>query len=596
MLVRLRLLAVVLCTAVGVSSPAVAQTLAWDRNPETNVTGYVVSYGTQPGVYTNRLDVGNVTSFPPSALDASLNYYFMVQAYNQAGEYSDYSAEVLLPAAVPPGTTVINSLTTTSTYPLRVGQSTTWTASAVSKAGPVEYAFFLLTEGVGWQQVQAFSTSRSWTWTPSWDDRGQHMVQVWARTVGSPARYEAWVVTEAFAVNTLPLQLSANTDFPVPPSQPVTWSAAFSGGSTSTPLEYRFWAFNAATGSWAVIQDYSSTATTTWVPATTGQYSFQVWVRRVGSTAAYDIYAAAGPVTVSRGPVTVTSLTSDRTCPCDAGDPMTWTARANGGTAGPLEYTFWRFREGSGWSQVQTYSTAKTYTWTPAFGDAGNYSMQVWVRSAGSTAQYDGWVSGTPFAVRQPELGLTTSTLFPVAPNTNVTFTAALAGNPPSIQYSFWVYTQATGTWSNLQPYSTANTFNWPPAVSGTYAVQAWARRIGSTVQYEAWKGTALLTISNGPAEVVSLTPSAPLPATLGTPVVWTAVGRGGTSAPLLYQFWVFNNSTGWVMVRDYSSSNTFTWTPSATGQHALQVWVKSTGSTVPRLEGWLGSGFFQVQ
>jgi hypothetical protein len=32
-----------------------------------------------------------------------------------------------------------------------------------------------------------------------------------------------------------------------------------------------------------------------------------------------------------------------------------------------------------------------TYTWTPSSTDAGPHALQVWVRSAGSTAQYEAY-------------------------------------------------------------------------------------------------------------------------------------------------------------------------------------------------------------
>ena len=71
-----------------------AATLSWDRNPEPGVAGYVISYGTQPGVHTTTVDVGNVITYvlnPPSGQ----RYYIVVQAYNQAG-LSPKSQEVVL--------------------------------------------------------------------------------------------------------------------------------------------------------------------------------------------------------------------------------------------------------------------------------------------------------------------------------------------------------------------------------------------------------------------------------------------------------------------------------------------------------------------
>ena len=77
--------------------PLEAATLTWDKNPEPDVTGYVVSYGTQSGLHTTQVNVGNVLTFtltPP----AGQSYYVVVQAYNATGS-SPKSAELVLSTA-----------------------------------------------------------------------------------------------------------------------------------------------------------------------------------------------------------------------------------------------------------------------------------------------------------------------------------------------------------------------------------------------------------------------------------------------------------------------------------------------------------------
>ena len=96
-LVGLRALAV-LAALLGSASAIEAQTvvtLAWDPNTESNLAGYEVSYGTQSGVYSTIVDVGNVTSVP-FTLPSGIVYYFAVKAYNSESprQYSPYSAEV----------------------------------------------------------------------------------------------------------------------------------------------------------------------------------------------------------------------------------------------------------------------------------------------------------------------------------------------------------------------------------------------------------------------------------------------------------------------------------------------------------------------
>jgi hypothetical protein len=67
-------------------------TLAWDASDDPTVTGYKVSYGTQPGTYTTTVDVGNLLSWQVDLPGSQ--YYFAVRAYDAAGNLSAYSLEV----------------------------------------------------------------------------------------------------------------------------------------------------------------------------------------------------------------------------------------------------------------------------------------------------------------------------------------------------------------------------------------------------------------------------------------------------------------------------------------------------------------------
>ena len=69
-------------------------TLAWDPNPEPDLGGYIVYYGPRSRVYTNAINVGNVTTNTVSGLEETGTYYFAVTAYNTNGLESDFSDEV----------------------------------------------------------------------------------------------------------------------------------------------------------------------------------------------------------------------------------------------------------------------------------------------------------------------------------------------------------------------------------------------------------------------------------------------------------------------------------------------------------------------
>jgi hypothetical protein len=79
--------------------------LSWNPNPEPDIAGYVVNYGTQIGNLTELHTTGAVNSTTISGLSPSTTYYFSLQAYNTAGNYSDPTAQIshATPAPGPAG-------------------------------------------------------------------------------------------------------------------------------------------------------------------------------------------------------------------------------------------------------------------------------------------------------------------------------------------------------------------------------------------------------------------------------------------------------------------------------------------------------------
>lgn len=570
-------------------------TLKWEANTEPDVTGYRVYYGTRSGTYLPPIDVGKVTTYTVSGLDVSLDYFFAVQAYASTGLSSALSAEVELAALVAPGTTVINSFTANSGFPLVAGQpAVTWTANATSKRGAVEYQFVKYSSKNGWQVIQPYSRVSSATWAPTWNDIGTHTMQVWARTIGSPIAYEAWVGMPPFSVNAAAVQITADVDFPTPPDNPVHWTASVAGASALS-LEYRFLLLNQGTGAWSVLRDYGSSSQATWTPSATGNYMLQVWARRTGTTAVYDVWGQTPVLKVSKTPLQVTSLAADQTFPAPTGTPITWTARVRGGTAGPIQYQFVR-ESSAGWQIVKPYSSSNTYSWTPSWNQAGSYNLQVWVRNGVAATLYDSWGGVPPFDITQAPLDLSTKQAFPVPPGTAVSWSAQVADTSASFEYQYILYTQSTGTWAVVRPYSTTKTFTWSPSTTGTYLLQAWARRVGSSAPYELWASSGYLTVSKGPAQVLSIDANVSLPVNAGTSITWTVKASGGTAAPLEYRFLLYTEGAGWTILRDYAASNTLTWKPDSTdvGTHLLQVWVRSAGSSQP-YEGYRGTEYFLI-
>jgi hypothetical protein len=83
------------------AAQAATLTLAWDASPDTDVAGYWLYWGTQPGVYVNSVNVGNQTLQQVTGLADATPYYFVVRAYNTSGMLSDPSVEVSRRVGVP---------------------------------------------------------------------------------------------------------------------------------------------------------------------------------------------------------------------------------------------------------------------------------------------------------------------------------------------------------------------------------------------------------------------------------------------------------------------------------------------------------------
>ncbi len=338
-------------------------------------------------------------------------------------------------------------------------------------------------------------------------------------------------------------------------------------------------------GYWATDQGvlYRATAANTW-------------------TAYYTPYTYPHPLRSSGGtsPLTVTALNPSPAPPQGTGTTITWTALTSGGTL-PLQYRFYLYSAATNaWTMVRDYTTTGTWSWTPTA--VGQYAVQVWVRNAGSTTTYDAMKSSPTFSITAPSTlptvkSLTASPTVPRPAGTTITWTATATGGTAPLQYQYWLYSGVTASWTMVRDYSTSASWAWTPTQAAQYAVQVWVRNAGSTTKYDAWLGSGYfnITAASGPPTVTSLKATPAPPQSAGTTITWTAAATGGI-APLQYQYWLYSGVTAsWTMVRDYSTSASWSWTPTQAAQYAIQVWVRNAGSTA-KYDAWLGSGYFTIR
>jgi hypothetical protein len=388
------------------------------------------------------------------------------------------------------------------------------------------------------------------------------------------------------------VRLTVDRTFPVRIGTPITWTAV---GSGIPPFEYQWFRFDQTTG-WQVVRPYGPNASFTWTPGAgdVGTHALQVWVRPGGSAVAQDSYAGSGFFEVVDTPITAT-LTTDATFPRAAGTTIRWTATAS--AVAPLEYQFWLYdATQNAWRIVKDFSATNTFIWTP--GSAGDYGVQVNVRSVGSPHPFDGAVnSNFPIRITPPPpvtiTGFESNVPTSLPAGTSMTWTATATGGVAPLQYRLILFDETAG-WSELQPYGSSNSIVWTPLHAGTYGLQVWVRSAGSTTLYEAWVSSVTIRVSNATSPtVVTLRADQALPPTLGVPVTWT-VDAASDGTPLEYKFLLYRGATGiFTTMRDFAPSPSWTWSgPLQKDIYAVSVWVRRQGSSA-QYEAWSSTGYF---
>ncbi|HEX9546816.1 MAG TPA: triple tyrosine motif-containing protein, partial [Acidimicrobiales bacterium] len=173
--------------------------------------------------------------------------------------------------------------------------------------------------------------------------------------------------------------LSASPTSPGATGASVTFTGTSTGCANPT---YRFWIRDPGRA-WSMVQDYSAATTHTWVQTgLAGSYSVEVDVRDASETVAYDfvsnmVYVVAG--------CSAAGISGNPTSPTAHGTTITLTGTAT--CPGTATYKFWIRAPGGSWQLVQNFTTANTFSWTPA--SAGTYYLEVDVRDQGGTDSYE---------------------------------------------------------------------------------------------------------------------------------------------------------------------------------------------------------------
>lgn len=144
-------------SAASHAAEAPLVSLAWNANPESNIAGYKVHFGTQTGVYSSVVDVGKTTQTLLPQLTMGETYYVAVSAYNSQGLESPRSTEFSVTAATPAppvGTSFTMGSGTTA------GQGNLkWKYPKSAQSTVERFAVYSSEDLVNWTEAARLSTS-----------------------------------------------------------------------------------------------------------------------------------------------------------------------------------------------------------------------------------------------------------------------------------------------------------------------------------------------------------------------------------------------------------------------------------------------------
>jgi len=228
---------------------------------------------------------------------ASGGYRYSVWVRN-AGSSAAY--EAYLPGAAYTLIAPCKSVSASAVPPSSANKGTTvtFTASASGCPNPL-YEFWILPPGGTWTVGRSYSSSATYSWTTTGLASGTYRYSVWARDASSSATYDAYFPGVAYTVYSpcTSVSASATPTSSAPKGTTVTITSSASGCPNP---QYEFWILPPG-DSWTVVRGYSASSSFSWNTGglAAGNYRYSVWVRDVGSGAAYDTYVPGTAYTLT---------------------------------------------------------------------------------------------------------------------------------------------------------------------------------------------------------------------------------------------------------------------------------------------------------
>ncbi|MCX8207147.1 MAG: carboxypeptidase regulatory-like domain-containing protein [Methanothrix sp.] len=394
-----------------------------------------------------------------------------------------------------------------------------------------------------------------------------------------------------------------------PSPQNVGTTIVWTASATSTvPLEYSFWLKGPSTsGLWQERRSWSSDNTWSWNTAglQPGAYDVRVWIRDNYHSDTGDIQVTKSfTLKETNRPPHLRLIMVDRPSPQYPGAWVSFRAVAHDPERDPLQYKFLLKGPSTGytWMEMTSWTSRNIWTWKTSFFDIGYNEIMVYVKDGKHSPEYDDKkICGYMILgfVPRPNLppvitSFGSSLPSPQYAGSTVTWSAtAIDPEGYQVYYRFMLNGPSTGyTWRVVQDWSLSNTWTWRTSDIDIGRSQVIVQiRDGLHAPPTGWDDQASAAFSivvkpNLPPVIASLTPDKPSPQYSGTQIKWTAVATDPERDQIYYRFWLKGPSTEntWQIVRDWSTSNTWTWSSDLgdAGDYTVFVYARDGKHATP--------------
>jgi hypothetical protein len=492
-------------------------TAQWDPDPQPDLAGYKLYYGTQSGNYSTIVDVGNVTTWS-GTLSGPQRNYFAVQAYDTAGLGSALSAEVFFD--VPGNSVAPTIISQPATQSITVGQNASFTVAASGTPAPT-YQWQLLTNG---------------TWTNLTNLAPYSSVTTATLTITSAAiglngkQYRAVAtngVNPAAVSNAATLTVATAPVAPAITAQPTNQtitagqSASFTVAASGTPAPTYQWQLSTNGTSWTNLTNiapYSgvTTATLTITAAATGLTGAQyhaVATNGVNPTA----ISIAATLTVATAPVAPAITTGPANRSITAGQNASFAVAASGAPAPTYQ---WQVSPGgTSWTTLTNnapYSGVTTAALTITGATIGLNGTQY--RAVATNGVNPAAISGaaTLIVVTAPVAPAITAgpTNQTITGGQNASFTVTASGTPvPTYQWQLSMNGTSWTNLANIAPYSSVATATLTITAAATGLNGTQYRAVATNaVNPAAFSNAASLAVKSPPVPPTTNPPAPPPP------------------------------------------------------------------------------------